>query len=116
MPKISRMNYTLAQLFVFYERLSTDNLDRKSLSGGYINTSQLFDIAVNAFSGVNSEVFQITQSGAVIRGVAERELQKEINLVKHIFNANVTVDFKNTNSVKEFIDTLNDCLNLKKVY
>lgn len=116
MPRISRRNYTLAQLFVFYERLKTDNLDRNSLSGGYINTSQLFDIAVNAFSGVNSEVFQITQSGAVIRGVAERELQKEINLVKHIFNANVTVDFKNTASVKEFIDTLNDCLNLKKVY
>lgn len=117
MPRISRRNYTLAQMFVFYERLAEDGTISNNLTAdGAITSIELFNIAASAFREVNSEIVKITQSGAIIRSVAQREAQKEISLLKKIFNADITVNFKDRESIKTFIDTLNACLNLKKVY
>ena len=107
MPAIRRRNHTLAELFVFYDRLATDF--------GGINID-LYNAAKNSFDVVSTEIGNIIQSGAIIRKIGENEAKKEQNLLKYIFNANITVDFTNKDSIKQFVDALNKYLNLKEVY
>jgi len=107
MPAIRRRHDTLGQLFVYYERLDTDN--------DGINRP-LYLAAKNAFSAVSTEIGDIIQTASVIRKIGEAERQKEENLLNTIFNANVNVDLDDKDSVKEFISTLNACIGLKEVY
>lgn len=104
MPRISRRNYALAQMFVFYERLKKD---------GY---EELYKAADDGFIQVSNEVAKIIDSSTVIRQIGEAEARKEQNLLRKIFNVDIEVNFNDKSSVKDFIDTLNDCLGLKKVY
>ena len=100
--------------WVFYERLKSDAEKDKE-------RPELFTLYNEGVAKVEGAHFSVTNTarndkGQALITMANAELAKEQALLNNMFNANVNFDLQKPGAVKEIIDTLNACLNLKNVY
>lgn len=96
---------SLSQQYVFYERLKDDK-----------QNSGLYSTIQNSLNSVSLVVNDIDSYASQLYAMAANELSKEKALLRNIFNIDLNIDLQNPSSVKQLIDTLNACLNLKSVY
>lgn len=104
MPNLNTQSKSLSQLYVYYNRLQDD---------GYID---LYGYIKNSLNTQNTELTEAVNDINNLKYIAQQEANKEVSLLNTIFNANVSVDLNDNASIKQFINTLNACLNLKEVY
>ena len=104
MPDLNTRSKSLSQLYVFYNRLQDD---------GY---SDLYGYVRSSLDAQSTELTEAINNVNNLKYMAQQEANKETSLLNTIFNANVSVDLNDNASIKQFIDTLNACLNLKEVY
>lgn len=107
MDKTSIKAKSLSQLYVFYNRLNEDPNPMHV---------QLYNNVKAALSTQHAELKELEGQSQHIRDMAQAEADKELRLLNNIFQANVSLDFTDKNSIKNFIDTLNTFLSLKEVY
>lgn len=96
----------LSTNYVFYERLMYDSEA----------TNLIYNNAVGALQRTTIGLTEYNNSVADIRSLAQQELQKEVELLNTVFQANISIDLHSKDSIKELIETLNVFLNLKAVY
>ena len=107
MANLDYKSRSLSQLYVFYERLNTEfNGKNKQL---YDNVNSSLDKIRNEYR----ENFRIVTN---LRSMSKNELNKELSLLKNIFQVPLDIDFERVGAAKELIDTLNNYMNLKAVY
>lgn len=100
--------------WVFYQRLRRDALKPKKRPELMELLNEGGKIVADARSNVQTEVEN--RDGQILIQMAQAELYKEQAMLNQIFHANINVDLRQPGAIKDLIDTLNACLNLKSVY
>ena len=77
---------------------------------------QLYNNVKAALTTQHAELKELEGQSQHIRDMAQAEANKELRLLNNIFQANISLDFMDKNSIKNFIDTLNSFLQLREVY
>ena len=100
--------------WVYYKRLLRDATRPKV-------RPELIDVYAEGMSTVAQARFDVRENvhgndGNMLISMAYNELAKEQALLNQIFGVGVNFDFRQPNAIKDLIDTLNACLNLKDVY
>lgn len=98
--------------WVFYRRLLRDAVKPKE-------RPELLDIHREGKQLVGSAHFGVSgyaHNGQALINMANAELAKEEALLNQIFGVGIKFDFQQPGAIKELIDTINACLNLKEVY
>lgn len=72
--------------------------------------------AINGANGASNYASKVGNNGTALLNMAQAELAKEQALLSQIFGVSLNIDFSKKNAIKDLIDTLNCCLNLKSVY
>lgn len=104
MPNAITRSRSLSQLYVFYERLKDD---------GYMD---LYGYVNRSLDTQGADLSDFTGAISNLRSMAGREAIKEKNLINKIFNANISIDLKDRNSIQDFIRALNAALGFKDIY
>ena len=76
----------------------------------------LYDNVNSSLNKVRSEYRENSRMVTNLRTMSKNELNKELSLLKNIFQVPLNIDFDKAGAVKELIDTLNNYMNLKAVY
>ena len=100
--------------WVYYRRLLRDAVKPKA-------RPNLLDVHAEGMAAVAGAHFDVSESvhgddGNMLISMAYNELAKEQALLNQIFGVGINFDFRQPNAIRDLIDTLNACLNLKDVY
>lgn len=100
--------------WVYYKRLLRDATRPKV-------RPELIDVYGEGMSTVAQARFDVRENvhgndGNMLISMAYNELAKEQALLNQIFGVSINFDFRQPNAIRDLIDTLNACLNLKDVY
>lgn len=107
MADLNYKSRSLSQLYVFYERLNTEFNGKNKL---------LYDNVNSSLNKIRNEYRKNSRMVTNLRTMSKNELDKELSLLKNIFQVPLDIDFDRAGAVKELIDTLNNYMNLKAVY
>lgn len=107
MANLDYKSRSLSQLYVFYERLNTE------FNG---KNKQLYDNVNSSLNKIRNEYRENFRIVTNLRSMSKNELNKELSLLKNIFQVPLDIDFERAGAAKELIDTLNNYMNLKAVY
>ena len=107
MANLDYKSRSLSQLYVFYERLNTE------FNG---KNKQLYDNVNSSLNKIRNEYRENFRIITNLRSMSKNELNKELSLLKNIFQVPLDIDFERAGAAKELIDTLNNYMNLKAVY
>lgn len=107
MANLDYKSRSLSQLYVFYERLNTE------FNG---KNKQLYDNVNSSLNKIRNEYRENFRIVTNLRSMSKNELNKELSLLKNIFQVPLDIDFERAGAAKELIDTLNNYMNLKEVY
>lgn len=107
MAELDYKSRSLSELYVFYERLNTE-FDGKN--------KQLYDNVNSSLNKVRNEYRENFRMVANLKTMSKNELNKELSLLKNIFQVPLNIDFEQPGAAKDLIDTLNNYMNLKSVY
>lgn len=94
---------SLAQKYVYYNYLEK-------------NYPTLYQYTRRAFFRIRGQASQHSKNSEFLRNMAKQEAQKEERLLQTVFNANITVDLSDDDSITNLIGTINNYMNLKDVY
>ena len=100
--------------WVYYQRLLRDARKKKYrpelLELLHEGTQEVANAHFNVYDRMSKN------DGQILIDMGKAELAKEQALLNNVFHANVNIDLEKPGAIKELIDTLNACLNLKNVY
>jgi hypothetical protein len=100
---------SLADLYVYYQRLETDGF--YPLLGKYVK---------NASYRILGQTKKYAQESGSVRAMARAEFSKEKALLTEKFGVELSLnyydDYRKDRGFKEVVDALNSALNLKKIY
>lgn len=107
MADLDYKSRSLSQLYVFYERLNTE------FNG---KNKQLYDNVNSSLNKIRNEYRENFRIVSTLRMMSKNELNKELLLLKNVFQVPLNIDLDRKGAAKELIDTLNNYMNLKTVY
>ena len=99
MANLDYKSRSLSQLYVFYERLNTE------FNG---KNKQLYDNVNSSLNKIRNEYRENFRIVTNLRSMSKNELNKELSLLKNIFQVPLDIDFEREGAAKELIDTLNN--------
>lgn len=96
---------SISSMLVFYERLKDEGQE------------ELYNTAKSDLTFQKNDLDERNRQSEYFFQLARAEEDKEKRVLQKIFGVNIgEIDYNKKDSIKDFIDTLNNCLNLKKVY
>ena len=98
---------SLSQWYIFYNRLQNDPNPQNVA---------LYNSARAALNTNYAELNEVESKLMALQGMADAEEAKERRLLEQIFQTTINIDWQDKSSVKDFIDTFNQCLSLKEIY
>ena len=103
---------SLAEQYVFYQRLLTDTYEN-----GQLIYPKLGKYVQNASYRILDQTRKYAADASAVRAQAQAEFAKEKALLQQKFGVAIDFDYyRGSSDFKEIIDALNACLNLKEVY
>lgn len=100
------MSRTLSSHYVFYDRLKDDGAQQQ----------QLYASVMSKMSQAMAEASRVNISTAKLKAQADKEREKERALIEQYFGTVIPNGWGTGTTTQDFIDTFNECLNLKDAY
>lgn len=107
MANLDYKSRSLSQLYVFYERLNTE------FNG---KNKQLYDNVNSSLNKIRNEYRENFRIVTTLKAMSNNELEKELSLLKNIFQVPLKINFQEEGAAKQLIDALNNYMNLKSIY
>ena len=96
---------SISSMLVFYERLKDEGQE------------ELYNTVKSDLTYQKNDLGERNRQSKYFFQLARAEEDKEKRILQKIFGVYIgEIDYNKKDSIKNFIDTLNNCLNLKKVY
>lgn len=110
MPEFKGTAKSLAELYVYYQRLSTD--------GYYPKLSEYVNYAATRIVG---QTYRYSNDARAVRAMAQSEFKKEKTILSEAFGIKFDFDYygdqkSDSRGIKEVVEAINSTLNLKQVY
>lgn len=110
MPEFKGKAKSLAELYVYYQRLSTD--------GFYPTLSKYVNYAGQRMV---HQTYKYSNDARAVRAMAQAEFKKEKNILSEVFGLNFDFDYygdkkSGSRGIKDIVEAINSSLNLKNVY